>query len=57
MQVRILRGHMSIDVFKFGGVAVGSPEEVAANPDSHTGRFLAEVLGSLPLAAAGSSRR
>ena len=38
-------------------VAVGSPEEVAANPDSHTGRFLAEVLGSLPLAAAGSSRR
>ncbi|MFL5736429.1 MAG: excinuclease ABC subunit UvrA [Actinomycetota bacterium] len=30
-------------------VATGSPEQVAANPSSHTGRFLAEVLGSLPL--------
>jgi len=37
-------------------VATGTPEEVAANPDSHTGRFLAEVLGSLPLADAGSAR-
>jgi excinuclease ABC subunit A len=37
-------------------VATGTPEDVAANPDSHTGRFLAEVLGSLPLAAAGSVR-
>jgi len=37
-------------------VATGTPEEVAANPDSHTGRFLAEVLGSLPLADAGSVR-
>jgi excinuclease ABC subunit A len=37
-------------------VATGTPEEVAANPDSHTGRFLAEVLGSLPLVAAGSAR-
>ena len=36
-------------------VATGTPEEIAADPDSHTGRFLAEVLGSLPLAAAGSS--
>jgi excinuclease ABC subunit A len=36
-------------------VATGTPEEVAANPDSHTGRFLAEVLGSLPLIAAGSA--
>ncbi len=26
-------------------VAAGPPEEVAANPGSHTGRFLAEVLG------------
>ena len=30
-------------------VATGTPEEVAANPDSHTGRFLSEVLGRLPL--------
>src|SRR6188472_1167668 len=32
-------------------VAVGSPEQVAADPDSHTGRFLAEVLErpTLPL--------
>jgi excinuclease ABC subunit A len=37
-------------------VATGTPEEVAADPDSHTGRFLAEVLGSLPLVAAGSAR-
>jgi len=37
-------------------VAVGTPEEVAADPDSHTGRFRAEVLGSLPLTAAGAAR-
>ncbi|TMK60287.1 MAG: excinuclease ABC subunit UvrA [Actinobacteria bacterium] len=37
-------------------VAVGTPEEVAADPDSYTGRFLAEVLGTLPLAAAGAAR-
>ncbi len=37
-------------------VATGTPEEVAANPDSHTGRFLAEVLGSLPLITAESAR-
>jgi excinuclease ABC subunit A len=37
-------------------VATGTPEEVAANPDSYTGRFLAEVLGSLPLVAAESAR-
>ncbi len=30
-------------------VAQGSPEAVAASPDSYTGRFLAEVLGRLPL--------
>ena len=32
-------------------VAVGSPEQVAADPASHTGRFLAEVLErpTLPL--------
>jgi excinuclease ABC subunit A len=27
-------------------VAEGTPEEVAGNPDSHTGRFLSRVLGS-----------
>ncbi len=26
-------------------VAVGAPEEIASHPDSHTGRFLAPVLG------------
>jgi excinuclease ABC subunit A len=30
-------------------VGEGAPEAIAANPDSHTGRFLAEVLGRLPL--------
>ncbi len=30
-------------------VTAGPPEEVAAHPTSHTGRFLAEVLGTLPL--------
>ena len=35
---------------KAGGciVAEGTPEEVATNPYSHTGRFLAEVLGVIP---------
>jgi excinuclease ABC subunit A len=32
-------------------VAEGPPEDVAANPDSYTGRFLEEVLGVLPLGA------
>jgi hypothetical protein len=37
---------------------VGTPEEVAAAPGSHTGRALAEALGALPLEmAAGSGRR
>jgi len=26
-------------------VASGTPEKVAKSPDSHTGRFLAEILG------------
>jgi excinuclease ABC subunit A len=30
-------------------VAAGPPEQIAADPASHTGRFLAEVLGTLPL--------
>jgi excinuclease ABC subunit A len=38
-------------------VVVGSPEEVAAHPTSHTGRFLAEVLGTLPLELAAASQR
>jgi excinuclease ABC subunit A len=38
-------------------VAVGSPEEIAAHPASHTGRFLAEVLGSLPLEPERASQR
>jgi excinuclease ABC subunit A len=33
-------------------VVAGTPETVAAHPTSHTGRFLAEVLGTLPLTAA-----
>jgi excinuclease ABC subunit A len=35
-------------------VAVGSPEAVAADPASYTGRFLGEVLGSLPVAVGGA---
>jgi excinuclease ABC subunit A len=30
-------------------VAEGPPEAVAADPHSHTGRFLEEVLGVLPI--------
>jgi excinuclease ABC subunit A len=33
-------------------VATGTPEQIAASPESHTGRFLAEVLGTLPIEAA-----
>jgi excinuclease ABC subunit A len=33
-------------------VVAGPPEDVAAHPTSHTGRFLAEVLGTLPLTTA-----
>ena len=36
-------------------IIAGSPETVAAHPTSHTGRFLAEVLGTLPLEPAGAS--
>jgi excinuclease ABC subunit A len=35
-------------------VASGTPEQVAAASGSHTGRFLAEVLGTLPLEATGA---
>jgi len=37
-------------------VVAGPPEAVAAHPASHTGRFLAEVLGTLPLETAGAVR-
>jgi excinuclease ABC subunit A len=37
-------------------VVTGPPEAVAAHPTSHTGRFLAEVLGTLPLEPVGASR-
>ena len=33
-------------------VATGSPEDIARNPGSHTGRFLREVLARRPLRAA-----
>ncbi len=35
-------------------VAEGSPEDIAMHPDSHTGRFLAEVLGTLPVEPASA---
>jgi excinuclease ABC subunit A len=34
-------------------VVAGPPEEVAAHPGSYTGRFLSEVLGTLPLEPVG----
>ena len=52
-----------IDVGPEGGdgggtiVAMGTPEEVAATPASHTGRFLQEVLGSDTRAQANPSSR
>jgi len=33
-------------------LAVGTPEDVAANPDSHTGRFLAPLLEKTPARSA-----
>jgi excinuclease ABC subunit A len=44
-------GHAGGDV-----VSTGPPEAIIADASSHTGRFLAEVLGSLPIARAASSR-
>jgi excinuclease ABC subunit A len=39
-------------------VAVGTPEQVAANPDSWTGRYLADLLARhRDRAAAGSAKR
>jgi excinuclease ABC subunit A len=36
-------------------VSTGPPEHVAVHPTSHTGHFLGEVLGTLPLESAGLS--
>ena len=38
-------------------VASGPPERIAADPDSHTGQFLAEVLGALPIEPVAASKR
>jgi excinuclease ABC subunit A len=35
-------------------VVAGTPEAVASHPTSHTGRFLGEVVGTLPLEPAGA---
>ncbi|HEY1775719.1 MAG TPA: ATP-binding cassette domain-containing protein, partial [Solirubrobacteraceae bacterium] len=38
-------------------VATGTPEQVAAVPESHTGRFLEPLLGAAPAVRRGSRRR
>ncbi len=38
-------------------VASGPPERIAADPDSHTGQFLAEVLGALPIEPVAAAKR
>jgi len=38
-------------------IAEGAPESVAATPASHTGRFLAPVLGAQPAPAPARSPR
>lgn len=38
-------------------VATGTPEQLAQNPDSHTGRFLAEALDKHPVSTAKAPRR
>jgi excinuclease ABC subunit A len=37
-------------------VVAGTPEAVAAHPDSHTGRFLQEVLAGVPYGSASAVR-
>ena len=37
-------------------LAAGTPEDVAAVPESSTGRYLRPVLGMRPLAAAGGAQ-
>jgi excinuclease ABC subunit A len=38
-------------------VAEGTPEDVAAVPESYTGKFLAEVVGRTPTPQRSSGRR
>ena len=38
-------------------VATGTPEQVARNAESHTGAFLAEILGTAPASARPGARR
>lgn len=38
-------------------IAEGTPEDVAANPHSHTGRFLARILGEAPAAPKKKGRK
>jgi excinuclease ABC subunit A len=38
-------------------VASGTPEDVAAHPDSYTGQFLAEILDPAPAKPKTRSRR
>jgi excinuclease ABC subunit A len=38
-------------------VAVGTPEEIAANPRSYTGQYLKQVLKRLPSSKAVSGKR
>jgi excinuclease ABC subunit A len=38
-------------------VAHGTPEEIAANPESHTGRFLAPILARHAPMATPKARR
>ncbi len=38
-------------------VATGTPEEVAANPDSYTGRFLEELVEPVVSRGVGRSRK
>ncbi|RMD82725.1 MAG: hypothetical protein D6823_00880, partial [Chloroflexi bacterium] len=37
-------------------VALGTPEEVARHPSSHTGRFLREILEAVGLVGVGDSQ-
>jgi excinuclease ABC subunit A len=38
-------------------IAVGTPEEVAADPSSHTGQFLAEILTPTVARADGAAAK
>jgi excinuclease ABC subunit A len=42
-----------------GGMAIatGTPEEVAAEPASHTGQFLAELLTAAPASASAAAKK